>query len=123
MKNFNCFKFNVYWVLGCATVVTWQCFRGLFSTTSYVVRMVVLAILFFVNLGMLIKERQKKRDKKMGDLKTGGVIVGEKNAFEWFYKNTYECDPEKNTECTKEGCYINGGECSRTTKKEYAREV
>ena len=35
----------------------------------------------------------------------------------------YECDPDKNTECTKEACFINGGECSRTTKKEYAREM
>ena len=60
---------------------------------------------------------------KINDLKQGGIIVGKENPFEWFYKNTYECDPEKNTECTKEGCFINGGECSRTTKKEYAREV
>jgi hypothetical protein len=59
----------------------------------------------------------------MGDLKTGGVIVGKENPFEWFYKNTYECDPDKNTECTKEACFIYGGECSRTTKKEYAKEV
>jgi hypothetical protein len=33
----------------------------------------------------------------------------------------YECDPKKNTECRKTGCYINGGECSHTTHKEYRR--
>lgn len=38
-------------------------------------------------------------------------------------RKVYECDPEKNTECTKEACFIYGGECSRTTKKEYAKEV
>ena len=26
----------------------------------------------------------------------------------------YECDPSKNTVCTKEHCYINGGECHKT---------
>lgn len=31
----------------------------------------------------------------------------------------YRCDPEKNTECTKEGCHINGGECWLTAKREY----
>lgn len=36
--------------------------------------------------------------------------------------NLYECDPEKNTECRKTGCYINGGECRHTTHAEYARE-
>ncbi len=34
----------------------------------------------------------------------------------------FVCDPEKNTECTKESCYINGGECHHTTHKEYAEE-
>ena len=30
----------------------------------------------------------------------------------------YQCDPDKNTECTKTGCHINGGECWLTAKKE-----
>ena len=34
----------------------------------------------------------------------------------------YECDPEKNTECNKRGCFINGGECRHTTRVEYAKE-
>ena len=34
----------------------------------------------------------------------------------------YPCDPEKNTECSKTGCYINGGECRHTLNKEYRRE-
>jgi hypothetical protein len=34
----------------------------------------------------------------------------------------YECDPEKNTECRKTGCYINGGECRHTTHAEYSRD-
>ena len=36
--------------------------------------------------------------------------------------NIYECDPEKNTECNKRGCFINGGECRHTTRVEYAKE-
>ena len=36
--------------------------------------------------------------------------------------NIYECDPEKNTECNKRGCYINGGECRHTTHAEYVKE-
>lgn len=34
--------------------------------------------------------------------------------------NLFWCDPEKNTECTKECCHINGGPCWLTTNKEYA---
>lgn len=34
----------------------------------------------------------------------------------------YDCDPEKNAECRKTGCYINGGECRHTTHAEYAKE-
>lgn len=33
----------------------------------------------------------------------------------------YECDPAKNTECQKRGCYINGGECRQTHKIECAK--
>ena len=36
--------------------------------------------------------------------------------------NTYECDPEKNTECTKEGCFINGGPCHMTVYEEFKKE-
>lgn len=28
----------------------------------------------------------------------------------------YRCDPEKNTECRKSGCYTRGGECKATSK-------
>lgn len=36
--------------------------------------------------------------------------------------NLYKCDPTKNISCTKEQCYINGGECELTTRKEYEME-
>lgn len=32
------------------------------------------------------------------------------------------CDPDKNTGCTKENCYINGGDCSYTKQKEFIKE-
>ena len=32
----------------------------------------------------------------------------------------YFCDPSKNTECKKTGCYENGGPCRHTTHAEYA---
>lgn len=32
----------------------------------------------------------------------------------------YFCDPSKNTECKKGGCYENGGPCRYTTHAEYA---
>lgn len=34
----------------------------------------------------------------------------------------YECDPDKNTECSKHFCYKVGGECHKTYNKEFARE-
>lgn len=34
----------------------------------------------------------------------------------------YKCDPEKNLECTKEHCYIYGGECELTKHEEYRME-
>lgn len=34
----------------------------------------------------------------------------------------YPCDPEKNRDCSKTGCYINGGECRHTLNREYRRE-
>lgn len=35
--------------------------------------------------------------------------------------NLYECDPSKNTQCKKGACFINGGECRLTTKKEFKK--
>lgn len=37
-------------------------------------------------------------------------------------KVLFRCDPAKNTECTKEACYANGGECSRTSKPEFSTD-
>lgn len=34
----------------------------------------------------------------------------------------YLCDPDKNTECTKEGCYINGGPCCLTKYEQFRDE-
>lgn len=31
----------------------------------------------------------------------------------------YICDPNKNVDCSKTSCYINGGYCSHTSKKEF----
>lgn len=33
----------------------------------------------------------------------------------------FKCDPEKNTKCTKEGCFINGGPCQSTEEIAYAQ--
>lgn len=32
--------------------------------------------------------------------------------------NFFYCNPEKNTECSKESCFINGGPCKLTSKEE-----
>lgn len=37
------------------------------------------------------------------------------------YKTLFPCDPRKNRECRKTGCYINGGPCHQTTKLKYAK--
>ena len=34
----------------------------------------------------------------------------------------YYCDPEKNTECPKTHCHINGGDCRLTTHRKYRRK-
>lgn len=34
----------------------------------------------------------------------------------------YQCDPEKNTDCKKTGCYERGGPCKLTLNPEYAKE-
>ena len=33
--------------------------------------------------------------------------------------NVYYCDPEKNVDCKKTYCYINGGLCCKTSHEEY----
>ena len=33
--------------------------------------------------------------------------------------NFYYCDPEKNVDCKKTSCYINGGLCCKTSHEEY----
>lgn len=35
------------------------------------------------------------------------------------HDDLYLCDPEKNTQCRKNECYINGGECHLTSRKEF----
>lgn len=35
----------------------------------------------------------------------------------------YPCDAERNTPCRKTMCYLNGGPCESTLKKEYAKEL
>lgn len=37
-------------------------------------------------------------------------------------KKMYFCDPNKNTECSKSGCFINGGPCYKTAKPEFKLE-
>ena len=37
-------------------------------------------------------------------------------------KQLYLCDTERNQECTKTGCHINGGECFLTTNMKYAKQ-
>lgn len=36
------------------------------------------------------------------------------------FQALYYCDPEKNTECKKTDCYMNGGYCRRTTRRDCA---
>lgn len=35
----------------------------------------------------------------------------------------YRCDPEKHKGCKKTGCFLNGGECKRTLKKNTAQAL
>ena len=35
---------------------------------------------------------------------------------------TYPCDPDKNKECEKTGCFLNGGDCFQTSREEYRWE-
>ena len=34
----------------------------------------------------------------------------------------YLCDPEKNTECNKKSCFINGGPCNKTSNINFAAQ-
>jgi hypothetical protein len=34
----------------------------------------------------------------------------------------FKCDPEKNIECKKTGCYLNGGPCKYTRYMKYAKD-
>ena len=36
--------------------------------------------------------------------------------------HVYRCDPEKNRDCRKTECYINGGDCYQTQHPEYSKE-
>lgn len=36
-------------------------------------------------------------------------------------KGIYPCDPDKNAECSKTNCYINGGVCNETTNPAYKK--
>lgn len=35
----------------------------------------------------------------------------------------YKCNPEKNYECAKVHCFINGGPCTQTKNKEFADDT
>lgn len=37
-------------------------------------------------------------------------------------RELYLCDPDINKNCTKEGCFINGGPCRMTNHKEFEKE-
>ena len=57
----------------------------------------------------------------------GWKIKGEPQAICPRCKRTstevYLCDPDLNKDCSKTGCFINGGECRHTTRIEYARSA
>lgn len=36
-------------------------------------------------------------------------------------KKLYKCDPNKNIRCKKTNCYQYGGECKRTTNKQFRK--
>lgn len=37
-------------------------------------------------------------------------------------RELYYCDPNKNTKCRKDACFINGGECRSTLDRKCAKE-
>ena len=63
---------------------------------------------------MDMKKAQEGRSKK-------GLTEDLSLAFDGG-KIIYECDPQKNTECDKSDCLINGGVCFMTNKAEYSKE-
>ena len=52
-------------------------------------------------------------------------VLGDVHGVSAVYERTklfYPCDPVKNKDCRKTGCYINGGECWQTSEKAYRRD-
>ena len=60
----------------------------------------------------LIETVIKKIDAFVEAVKKFDVYTAE------MYDDLFLCDPEKNKGCRKTECYINGGECHLTSKKE-----
>lgn len=65
-------------------------------------------------------------EKQADSLQGRCSLLGIYPTGSWYCANAnagiYPCDPEKNAECEKTGCFIYGGPCEKTTCKEYRRE-
>ena len=61
-------------------------------------------------------------EKQADSLQGRCSLLGIYPTGSWYCANAnagiYTCDPEKNAECKKTACYINGGPCDKTTRKE-----
>lgn len=61
-------------------------------------------------------------EKQADSLQGRCSLLGIYPTGSWYCANAnagiYPCDPEKNAECKKTDCYINGGPCNKTTRKE-----
>ena len=61
-------------------------------------------------------------EKQADSLQGRCSLLGIYPTGSWYCANAnsgiYPCDPEKNAECKKTDCYINGGPCDKTTRKE-----
>ena len=61
-------------------------------------------------------------EKQADSLQGRCSLLGIYPTGSWYCANgnagIYQCDPEKNAECKKTDCYINGGPCDKTTRKE-----
>lgn len=55
-------------------------------------------------------------------LKIQNVGIQDLEAQENKLPKRYLCDPSKNKDCKKRGCYLRGGFCRYTTKEEYKCE-
>lgn len=55
-------------------------------------------------------------------LKIQNVGIQDLEAQENKLPKIYLCDPSKNKDCKKTGCYLNGGDCRHTKKEEYKAE-